>query len=572
MPPKQSKTTKAVKKVVKAAQLTQRAKAILAPKTLMPKINGKGDYTHPSRFSRVQGRGDYLSDIGNIGKGVSSLFETGKGLFNAITGRGDYRGNAASHQKVYETSGIEGAFTSAFSNPNPLKMGAMGVEFGGGKPTVVHREFVGPVLSSTEFATTTFRIQPGLRGPSVLMPWGSSVAAAFQQYELEGMILEYVSTSTNYSSSTTLGSVMLSTQYNANAVPYGSQREVDNAEFTTTSAPDKSFIHPIECSTKDSPVSVRYVRSNNSAVSSDDERLDDVGVFQVSTFGNPVVGAVIGELWVTYKVRFLKPELADFHAGTTFIGNADVAGAVFEGFVANKNSSLPCIVSGGSVTLPNGYAGNYVLSISCQDVQSAISLNTAGSGITPLLCYNNGANAVFNSGFYPGADAPQMLNYSFNFNGKQSEGELVFIGTKGVGSCTLMILPLDNDISSTLTLVDDLSSQVAAQHAELSLLRKQMQELLSSSSRSLGPRPDSPRPPSPSSRWTAQMRKLHSLAARDDDTPEESDRKDREFQMIHDEQALFSPSSVPARVRNHFTDVAETSLAAAILAKAKANK
>lgn len=573
MPPKQAKTKKAVKNVAKAQ--ARLAKAVLAPRSVASLVKGRGDYTHPSRFVKVAGRGDYSSILSGLGGGLGSLVDTGAGLFKAITGLGDYRGVAAGHQKTYETSGIEGAFTSAFSNPNPLKMGAMNVEFGGGKPTVAHREFVGVILGSSAFKTTSYRIQPGLRGPSVLMPWGSSVAAAFQQYELEGMILEYVSTSTNYSSSTSLGSVMMSTQYNATATPYGTQREVDNAEFTTASAPDKSFIHPIECSTADSPVSVRYVRSNNATSAGTDERLDDVGVFQISTFGQPVNDAAIGELWVTYKVRFLKPELADFHAGTTYLSTTEGDGTSPFLLPAklNANNSLPCIMDlGGELVMPNGYAGNYILTITCSGVTETTRLVNIGTGITPLNVFMNGTEWLFISYLpYPQESSlPQSFSLAFNFNGDQSNGVISLAGSIANGSfATLSVLPLDNDISSAFDVSSSVSNTLAAQENELATLRKQVAALMVLSKASSSPPKEPPTPSASSLAWAARMEKLRALAAVDVDAAER-ELSELEYQTVEPE--LFSPSSVPARMRNNYMDVAETSLTAAILAKAKVQK
>lgn len=569
MPPKQSKTKKAVKNVAKAQ--AKLAKAVLAPRALAATIKGRGDYTHPSRFAKVAGRGDYSSILSGLGGGLGSLVDTGAGLFKAITGLGDYRDSAAGHQKTYESSGIEGAYTSAFSNPNPLKMGALNVQFGGGKPTVAHREFVGVITGSMAFKTTSYRIQPGLRGPSVLMPWGSSVASAFQQYELEGMILEYVSTSTNYSSSTSLGSVMMSTQYSATATPYGTQREVDNAEFTTANAPDKSFIHPIECSTADSPISVRYVRANNATAAGTDERLDDVGVFQLSTFGQPVDDAAIGELWVTYKVRFLKPELADFHAGTTFVATAvqTAESSFMMPAVPNVNNSLPVKIGlGGELTMPNGYAGNYVLQVTSAGVLETMRLVNIGTGITPLKMYVNGTAPIFVSYLpYPNESAlPQMLSFAFNFNGDESNGIISLDG--GVGhafSTAIMVLPLDNDVSSAYDLTSSVSSKLADQESELAVLRKQVALLMDLSSAASS----STAPPTPSARslaWAARMDKLHALAATEAESGTARDLADLEYL---DSDPMLGPSSIPPRVRNNYMDVAETSLTAAILARAK---
>lgn len=373
---KKKVTIKVAKKAVKAGIKVGAAAA------LGGKIKGHGDYV-PNRFNRVGGHGGYWADaLGGVGRMVGGVGDLGHSIFKSITGMGDYQARAKNHQAVYTDQGIDGAFSAAFSNPQPMNMGAMNAKFGGSAPEVSHREFIGPVVGSKEFKTSVWRIQPGVRGAKSIMPWGSTVAGAFQQYELHGMIFEYVSTSTDFSSTTALGSVMMSTNYDAEAIPFASQREVNNAEFTTFNKPSMSFIHPIECASKDSPITVRYVAASNTITQANDSRFADVGTFQLSTIGQPVDGAEIGELWVTYKIRYLKPKEPDFHAGTSFLYNNKLlaftnapTGMLWgdqNGVDAkfNKNNSLPITLGAhpsqsflSDIILPAGYAGNYQVTV-----------------------------------------------------------------------------------------------------------------------------------------------------------------------------------------------------------------
>jgi len=332
-------------------------------------LTGHGDYI-PTRFNRVKGHGGYISDaagaLGNhFGGGLGGLLgSVGGRLFEGITGMGDYRQRAQAQNEAYKKSG---AIDMA-----PLNMGAMNVQFAGGTaPRVRHREFIGPVIGSTVFTTTIYRIQPGLRGVGVLFPWASSVANCFTQYKLHGMVLEYKTTSTNYSSQVGLGSVMMSTQYDAESSPLASQIAVDNNEFTTSDTPATSFIHPIECAADASSITVRYVQANNSSGGTDDERFNDVGIFQVSTIGQTdSAGLQVGELWASYDIEFLKPALPDLHAGTTYLAsfssvtnNQCIYGSGVTASI-DQGSSYPVQIGpsgGGSFLLPVGYAGKYLL-------------------------------------------------------------------------------------------------------------------------------------------------------------------------------------------------------------------
>lgn len=354
-------------------------KAVKTIKSAMKKavaIKGRGDY-RPSSMTRVKGRGDYFSDLlGGIGHGVGNLVGGGIGK---LFGSGDYikdgpRTNSLWKHRQPSTGQIDASF-AAGSNPSmaPFTMGAMSVQFDEGPPRITHREFIGPVVSdgTQKFSTKIYRIQPGLKGRDVLFPWGSSVAACFQQYELLGMVLEYRTTSSNFAADSALGSVMLSTLYDANASPLATQSAVDNNDYTTSSVPSASVYHPIECATKESPTVVRYVRTGNAALEND-ERLDDVGVFQVSQFGiTAPAGSQLGELWATYDIKFMKAALPDLHVGTTWAaGGVAVDTASFNSdclvnFTVNENSSLPveigASVGPGKLALPVGYNGAFAL-------------------------------------------------------------------------------------------------------------------------------------------------------------------------------------------------------------------
>jgi hypothetical protein len=412
MPPKQTKRStahkaakaaakaevkKAVEQVVVHRGPTTKVLAVKGPHPHAVVVKGRGDYV-PTRFNRVGGRGGYFSDLGSsLGRGVGSVVDVGKGLFDIITGRGDYQHRSAAVDEEIKTQG--GLDAKCFN------MGAMNVQFGGiNEPRVKHREMIGVVLGSTGFKTTAYRIQPGLRGANVLFPWGSNVANCFTQYNLNGLILEYKTRSTNYSSSVQLGAVMMSTVYDAEAVPLASQLAIDNHEFTTSDTPDKSFYHPVELGTKESPIVLRYVNSSNAVNLNDDARFQDVGIFQISTIGMPneADGAIIGELWATYDITFQKPVLPDIHAGTsalftaTNLANGELFASALGSLNWDQGNSYPVTVFQGSnntIQLPVSYAGSYIAVMTYDSISASTPggsypyVSFAGSDITPLAMF-----------------------------------------------------------------------------------------------------------------------------------------------------------------------------------------
>lgn len=109
-----------------------------------------------------------------------------------------------------------------------------------------HREFIQDVSSSTSFVNQLFSINAGLAST---FPWLSQIAPNFEQYKFHGLIFEFRSTSANAlnSTNTALGTVILGTDYNTAAAAFTSKQQMENNEWTCSTKPSLSVIHPIEC-------------------------------------------------------------------------------------------------------------------------------------------------------------------------------------------------------------------------------------------------------------------------------------------------------------------------------------
>jgi len=409
-PTKMSERSKTIKQISKKVEKKLNGKQKkTAEKAVVEVIKGKGAYRPSSmnraKLDKIRGKGGYISDfLGKVGTSVGGWLGD---KFESLTGWGDYRDRAAKHKLRYQRSppsGRAATLMDMVSNPDALSMGQASARFAGGPPIIVHREFVGNVYSSEDFSTTSYRIQPGLSGANVLFPWLSRAAQCFEQYRLEGMILEYESTSSEFTTSSSLGSVYMSTVYDADAPPLGSEVAVANNEYTTFDKISNSFLHPIECAREDSPITLRYVNDNNTT--STDPAWSDVGKFQVSVTGCQDIGSIIGKLWCIYKIRFYKPVLPDIHIGTTYVAGTVTQQLtltnVFEQLTENPSNSLPVKLydSGGNnttVVMPNGYSGAYQLTLtgynSAQGTSSEIlapnmptvDVTAMGTDIVPLL-------------------------------------------------------------------------------------------------------------------------------------------------------------------------------------------
>jgi len=175
---------------------------------------------------------------------------------------------------------------------------------------ICHREFVGDVIGSTNFKVTDFPINPGNHK---LFPWLSNLAENFEQYKLHGCILEFRSTSTDYSNNAALGSVIMATQYDPYNTSFKSKQEMENYEFAVSCKPSQSMLHGIECATKLTPLSEMFIQSY--IPSGSDQRFANLGTFSIATSGMSSA-YVAGELWISYCVELIKP-----HIPTTFGGD-----------------------------------------------------------------------------------------------------------------------------------------------------------------------------------------------------------------------------------------------------------
>lgn len=180
--------------------------------------------------------------------------------------------------------------------------------------TIRHREFVGDVVAGGSadgygvggFKPYTFNINPG---NDALFPWLSTLAVNFQEYRLDGLLMQFRSTSGDAvaNTNTSLGTICMSTQYNAAMAPFINKVEMENSQFGQSCKPSESMTHFIETSKHQSAVSDTLFVRNQAIPNTTDPRLYDKGIFQIASVGCPGDGSFLGELWVSYQVTLFKP-------------------------------------------------------------------------------------------------------------------------------------------------------------------------------------------------------------------------------------------------------------------------
>jgi hypothetical protein len=246
------------------------------------RVKGRGKYSGVP--TRLRGRGGYAEDIG--GQIGSWLGKKAGGLFSSITGLGEY---TVKHNTLVKP------------NDPPIISNTTSAT------RIQHREYIQDISGSTAFTIQSFAVNPGIAGT---FPWLSTVANAFEQYRMHGLLFEFKSTSADAlnSTNTALGTVIQATEYNPLHPPFVAKRDMENYVYSTSGPPSCSALHPIECARDVSVMDEFFVR--NVPVPDSDLRFSDMGNYQIATIGMQAA-AVIGELWVTYDIELIKPKLPD---------------------------------------------------------------------------------------------------------------------------------------------------------------------------------------------------------------------------------------------------------------------
>jgi len=168
---------------------------------------------------------------------------------------------------------------------------------------VCHREYLGDIQGTAAFNNTQYPLNPGI---ATTFPWLATVAQNYQEYKFHGLIFEFRPLITDFVTNGAPGVVVMATNYNADVANYTTKQAMENSEFATSVKPTNALIHGVECKINETILPHRFVRTG-AVPQNQDLRLYDYGNFQFATQANPVQD--LGELWVSYCVEFLKPQL-----------------------------------------------------------------------------------------------------------------------------------------------------------------------------------------------------------------------------------------------------------------------
>jgi len=168
--------------------------------------------------------------------------------------------------------------------------------FDGKSIIIKRRELIGSISGSTSFSVRKYAVNPGIASTFPLL---SVQAPQWEQYRFRKLAFEYITRT----ATTTLGSVIMAPDYDAEDVSPASEAQITGYEGAVEDAPWKNISSFIDCNAI-SPGPRKFIRSG--AVAGDIKNYDALNFF-VATLEEVGTDA-IGKLWVDYEVELSVPQ------------------------------------------------------------------------------------------------------------------------------------------------------------------------------------------------------------------------------------------------------------------------
>jgi len=366
---KKSRSNASNKATMTASQVTQIIKALKPkPQPSIYKSLGKGiGYKVGSYLGNSKKYSKYGEQLG--------------GAVSKIMGHGDYSLSSSIKKN------------SILTNPTVPYMHSVKDGF-----TIRHREYIGDIFGSIGFNTSIYPVNPGL---SASFPWLAQVAGAFEQYSFSGIVYEFVSSCGNAlsSSNNALGIVAMSADYNVANGFFINLQECQNSMFCASGKPSTNIMLPIECDKAQNPMSQLYTRST-ALLANQNIQFYDLCNVQVSTQGQQVGGINLGQLWVTYDIKFFKSVLNPSSAQLT---SAHYTSVIYTNALPIKGAyktfdSIGVLMYDNTIQFPMQAYGTYQISILWYGPTAAtvsIPAITYSSNVTVYNTLSQGSLAAY---------------------------------------------------------------------------------------------------------------------------------------------------------------------------------
>lgn len=417
--------------------------------------------TGAKRLSKMMGKGDYKQVMKDIGAAMRPVAKEAIMSAGAALGgvAGSRLGSASGGAKVGRT--LAARLTKMFGcgdyvvNESPvsnslLKGGGNAyATFGnnGQSTRIQHREFLfdlsqGGVAGA--FTNLTIPINPGLLAS---FPYLAPIAANFEEYRINGLVFEFVSTTSPYLAGGAMGSVVLSMQYNPLAPPFTSKVQMENSDFAISARPDQSMVYGVECAMNTQ--NLYFVRQGASAAPLTST---DLGLMQFAVQSPIAINTVIGEVWVSYDIELMRPKAQT--AGQGWAHFSGTGGAAGSSTVLNTTQATNGALTG--LTYVNSGAGVYTIQLPSLPASTGVMITVLGryAGATAaqaglsVLATNSVAAACFGNGVIVDAAGSittnpvgtSTLNQTFLFTGSSLVTVSTGVNPAGTTSSTVDVM------------------------------------------------------------------------------------------------------------------------------------
>lgn len=378
-------------------------------------LRGRGDYSASTLaikdpMNRLESKIDHLEKklVKDIMSKSSAAATIGRTLGN-FAGQGDLGALAGASLAKYFGHGDYQVRKNSLMSGNP-HVGATFSKDGRRGTRITEREYIGDILSgpltggSTDFTVSSFDLNPT---DSNTFPWLSRMANLFDQWEPNGIVVEFISTSSDFNgSSQALGAVIISTDYDGYDPTFLSKQEMENADYACSTKPSENLLHGVECDPTERPVHILYTSTTGGAPITS----TTLGKTQVATQGCSQANVTLGELWISYDITFYKKQLHDsltYGPLLSFTGTLDAGPSPYFGVpTVSRSINLEQVIGTGS----------------------RINFNNSLPGEQFMLEYAmyNGATSSDETEFYNAALTGCTREYRLS---RDAAGTLLFIGT-----------------------------------------------------------------------------------------------------------------------------------------------
>lgn len=225
-----------------------------------------------------------------------------------------------------------------------------------GRIRVQHREYIGDVLGSVNFASTAYAVNPGL---AQTFTWLAPIANQFESYLLRSLSFEFET----QKSASTSGSIMLAMDYDASDPAPINKQQLMSYHDSVRSAVWGECCFTADARDLQKFGVQRYVRSGALAANLDIKTFD-VGNLFIATQGCADATA-IGELYVKYDVELITPQSDQtgeaLGESVKVSGGGVISRTAMFGTAPVLLGGLPCTATGKVLTFNR--VGNYLVEI-----------------------------------------------------------------------------------------------------------------------------------------------------------------------------------------------------------------